>query len=95
MVRHAIQVVSLHSLLRSNDVLVQVQTFQRKVYRRLQLLLPSTLIGEAFQVHHEDGRNFPDLQFLSGVSMDFAASAVELIIVRQLLLLGEQPQAVL
>lgn len=39
----------------------------------------------------EDGWDLPDLQFLGGVSVGFAVSAEHLVVVSQLLFLGEQP----
>lgn len=43
----------------------------------------------------DDGWDLPDLQFLGGVSVGFAVSAEHLIVVGQLLFLGEQLQTIL
>ena len=48
-----------------------------------------------FEMHQHDGRDLPDLQLLGGVPVGLAVSAEHLVVVRQSLLLGEQPQAVL
>lgn len=50
--RNSIKAVSLEALLGSNDILGQVQTVKREIYRRLQFLLPSALVGEAAQMTH-------------------------------------------
>ena len=46
-------------------------------------------------MHQENGWDFPDLQFLGGISVGLAVSAEHLVVVRQLLFLGEQPQTIL
>lgn len=46
-------------------------------------------------MHQQNGWDLPDLQFLGGVSVGFAVSAKHLIVVSQLLFLGEQPQTIL
>lgn len=46
-------------------------------------------------MHQDNGRDLPDLQLFGGVSVGFAVSAEHLVVVRQLLFLGEQLQTVL
>lgn len=46
-------------------------------------------------MHQENWRDLPDLQFLGGISVRFAVSAEDLVVICQPLLLGEQPQTIL
>lgn len=48
-----------------------------------------------FQMHQDNRRNLPDLQFLGGVPMGLAVSAVHFVVVSQPFLFWKQPQAIL
>lgn len=48
-----------------------------------------------FQVHQDNGWDFPDLQLLSGISVGLAVSTEHLVVVGQPLFLGEKSQTIL